>query len=234
MGRGPRINLPGCIYHVLNRGNNKQTLFKEKKDYTRYIELLENYKVRYGFKLYCYVLMNNHIHLLMEVGKKGSISKIMQGITLAHTRHFNLKYGASGHVWQGRFKSPLVGEDSYLLEVTRYIELNPVRARIVQDPTDYPWSSYTFHAYGERDHLLDTHPSYDIFGKTRHEKQLGYRQFVLDGIPDAKLKEVRDSVISGRGYGSQDYLQKTGESFRIKLLRGRRGRPRKSMVNMVK
>ncbi len=227
MGRETRINLPGCIYHVINRGNNKQSLFKEEKDYTRYTELLDSYKERYGFKLYCYVLMNNHVHLLMEVGEKGSISKIMQGITLAHTRYFNFQYGASGHVWQGRFKSPLVGEDSYLLEISRYIELNPVRAGMVKNPADYPWSSYTFHAYGARNHLLDTHPFYDLFGKTLQEKQQRYRQFVLEGIPDAKLKEIRESIISGKGYSSQDYLRKTGASFRMRLLRGRRGRPRK-------
>jgi putative transposase len=227
MGREPRINLPGCIFHVINRGNNKQILFKEQKDYIRYLEFLERYKERHGFKLYCYILMNNHIHLLMEVGEKGSISKIMQGVTLAHTRYFNHKYGTSGHVWQGRFKSLLVGEDSYLLEISRYIELNPVRAGMVKNPADYPWSSYAFHAYGQRNHLLDTHPYYDSFGKTLQEKQQRYRQFVLEGIPDIKLNEIRDSVISGWGYGSQDYLRKAGASFRMRLIQGRRGRPRK-------
>lgn len=228
MGRGARINVPGCVYHVLNRGNNRQVVFREEADYKRYTEFLERYKKRYSFKLYSYVLMNNHIHLLMEVGDKGNISKIMQGVTLAHTRYFNLKYEASGHVWQGRFKSIIVGEDSYLLEISRYIELNPVRARIVQDPRDYPWSSYAFHAYGERNPLLDEHTFYGSLGMSLQERQRRYRELVREGIQEENLKEIRESVVSGRSYCTQDYLQKIEASIRVRLQRGRRGRPRKN------
>ncbi|MFQ5455303.1 MAG: transposase [Nitrospirota bacterium] len=233
MVRETRINIPGFIYHVINRGNNRQEVFKKEEDHKRYIELLGRYKERYGFKIYSYVLMNNHIHLLIEVGDKGSISKIMQGITLAHTRYYNLKYKASGHVWQGRFKSSIVGEERYLLAISRYIELNPVRARIVKDPGDYIWSSYTFHAYGKENPLIDEHIFYELLGKTLQERQREYREFVKEGIGDESLKEIRESVVSGRGYGSQDYLQKIEESIRMRLLRGRRGRPRKKNVQLI-
>lgn len=230
MGRGPRVKIPGIIYHVINRGNNKQIIFREEEDYKRYTKLLERYKERYGFKLYSYALMSNHIHLLIESGEKGSISKIMQGLTLAHTRYFNIRYKSSGHVWQGRFKSPIVGEDSYLLEVSRYIELNPVRAKIVKDPKDYPWSSYSFHAYGKRNTLIGEHLFYEGLGKALEERQRRYREFVKKGIGDKELTEIRESVISGKGYASDDYLKRIEESIKGRLRRGRLGRPKKKDV----
>lgn len=229
MPREPRINISGVIHHVINRGNNRQPVFEDEEDYRKYIELLERYKGRYGFKLYSYVLMNNHVHLLIEAGEKGSISKIMQGITLAHTRYFNLKYKTSGHVWQGRFKSPIVGEDAYLMEVSRYIELNPVRAKIVERPEDYPWSSYTSHAYGKKNPLIEDHVYYELLGKTEEERQTRYREFVKEGLKEKPI-EIRQSVVSGRGYGSEVYLQKVEETIKAKLRRGRRGRPKKIVV----
>ena len=227
MPRGSRINIEGLIYHVINRGNNRQSIFKDEENYGKYIELLERYKERYGFKLYSYVLMNNHVHLLIEAGEKGSISKIMQGITLAHSRYYNLKNKTSGHVWQGRFKSPIVGENSYLLEVSRYIELNPVRANIVKMPEEYHWSSYATHAYGKKNPLIEDHVYYESLGKTKEERQAGYREFVKEGLKEGKLKEIRDSVISGKGYGSEEYLQKVEEAIKVRLRKGRRGRPKK-------
>lgn len=174
--------------------------------------------------------MSNHIHLLIEAGEKGSISKIMQGLTLAHTKYFNIKYKTSGHVWQGRFKSPIVGEDSYLLEVSRYIELNPVRAKMIERPEDYKWSSYVYHANGKRSPLLEDHPCYESLGKTVEERQMRYREFVKEGLREEKLKAIRQSVVSGKGYGSDEYLQKLEESIKARLRKGRRGRPKKKYV----
>lgn len=229
MPRGPRINISGVIHHVINRGNNRQTVFKDEEDYRKYIGLLERYKERYGFKLYTYVLMSNHVHLLIEAREKGSISKIMQGITLAHTRYYNIKYKTSGHVWQGRFKSPIVGEDRYLLEVSRYIELNPVRAGIVEKLEDYPWSSYATHASGKKNPLIEDHIYYESLGNTKEERQARYSEFVKEGLKE-KLMEIRQSVISGRGYGSEAYLQKVEETIKARLRRGKRGRPKKKDV----
>lgn len=227
MGRGSRITITGIIHHVINRGNNRQVVFRDDSDYKNYIELIERYKEKYGFRLYSYVLMSNHIHLLIEAGEKGNISKIMQGLTLAQTKYFGIKYKTSGHVWQGRFKSPIVGEESYLLEVSRYIELNPVRTSLVKMPEEYEWHSYATHAYGKKNLLIEDHVYYESLGKTKEERQTRYREFVKEGLSEEKLKAIRDSVISGKGYGSEEYLQKVEESIKARLRKGRRGRPKK-------
>jgi len=130
MSRPLRINLSDFIYHVLNRGNNRQVIFVEEKDYLHYLDILKRYKEKFQFKIFAYCLMSNHIHLLIQISQKGTISEIMKAITIAHTRYYHYKYQSSGHVWQGRFKSPLVSSDEYLLAVMRYIEQNPVRAGI--------------------------------------------------------------------------------------------------------
>src|ERR1700733_2793698 len=107
MGRYARITHPGLIYHVIKRGNNRGVVFAEEEDYQHYLNTLQRYKKKYGFKLFAYCLMTNHVHLLIKVGQEGTISRIVQSITIAHTRYYNYIYHQCGHVWQGRFQSPL-------------------------------------------------------------------------------------------------------------------------------
>ena len=153
MGRLPRLTFTGLTYHIINRGNNRREVLVDDEDFVKYIEILKRYKKQYGFRLYHYVLMNNHVHLLLEATEDGTVSRIMQGITLSHTWHYKKKYGGCGHVWQGRFKRPVIEKESYLLECARYIELNPVRAKMVEDPLEYRWSSYRSYAPGETNPL---------------------------------------------------------------------------------
>lgn len=133
MGRDARVCQTGLTYHVINRGNNREVIFVEEEDYTHYLNTVQRYKKKYGFKLFAFCLMTNHVHMLIKVEGDVSISRIMQSITIAHTRFYNYKYQRSGHVWQGRFMSPIVSEDDHLLTVMRYIEQNPLRARMVKD-----------------------------------------------------------------------------------------------------
>jgi len=150
MGRAPRIWFPGACYHIVVRGNRQQDIFHEPADRLMYLDKLRRVKTRTGFKLHAYVLMTNHVHLLMETGEI-SISEIMRDINGFYTREFNKKYELVGHLFQGRYRSILVERDTYLLEVSRYIHLNPVRAKIVTRPEDYPWSSYRGYIYGGDD-----------------------------------------------------------------------------------
>lgn len=117
-----RIHSPDLIYHILNRGNNRQAVFLKDDDYRHYLDILKRYKEKFNFKIFAYCLMTNHVHILLQSSAKASISKVMQAITIAHTRHYHYVYNCSGHLWQGRFKSPLVSDDEYLLAVMRYIE----------------------------------------------------------------------------------------------------------------
>jgi len=144
MPREARVTMEKACYHIITRGNQKQTVFKEPADYQKYLLLLTRYKKRRGFKVYCFCLMPNHIHLIVDVDKSGDLNKIMHGLNLSYALYFNLKYGKVGHVWQDRFKSRVIVKDAYLLECIKYIESNPVRASLVSSINDYPWSSWNF------------------------------------------------------------------------------------------
>ena len=137
MARKPRIYFPGALYHVIARGNQGQTVFHEDRDFTLYRQFLVDYKVQFRFSVYAYALMPNHIHLLLETGQT-SLSRIMHRLQFHYTLRTNLKYKTHGHLFQGRYKSILCDKDTYLLELSAYIHLNPVRAGLVKDPSDYP------------------------------------------------------------------------------------------------
>lgn len=154
-----RLLLDNAYYHVMARGNQKQNIFLEDKDYEMYLQLLSHYKRKHKFKLYTWCLMPNHIHLILEINNCLDLSKIMQGLSLAYARRFNKKYGKVGHLWQGRYKSMVIQKERYVLDCISYIEMNPVRADIIQSPIDYAWSSYKLRVSGKKDYLLDS-PSF--------------------------------------------------------------------------
>ena len=141
MPRPPRISSKNFFYHVFARGNNREQVFWETADYQRFLKNLELYQEKFGYRLYAYCLLANHFHLLLRPGKI-SLSKIMQVLMTAYSMYANKKHHRVGHVFQGRFKSIIVEKDTYLLEVLRYIHLNPIRAGIVDRDEEYPWSSY--------------------------------------------------------------------------------------------
>ncbi|MBU0502878.1 MAG: transposase [Candidatus Omnitrophica bacterium] len=142
MPRIARLTMDNTAYHIITRGNQKQCVFREPADYEKYLYLLQKYKQRFKAKLYCFCLMPNHIHLLMDVPIKTSLNKIMRGLNLSYTRYFNEKYNTVGHLWQDRFKSKIIQKDSYLLQCIEYVENNPVRASLVTQIGRHRWSSY--------------------------------------------------------------------------------------------
>lgn len=153
MPRAARITAENGCYHIITRGNQKQSVFTDAKDYGEYLKLLRKYKKRYKFKLYCFCLMPNHVHLVIEVTNPAMLNKIMRGLNLSYTLYFNYRYNKVGHLWQDRFKSKLIQKDAYLLECISYIEANPIRASLVSRLNEYPWSSFIFKTIN--DGLLD-------------------------------------------------------------------------------
>ncbi|HAN09338.1 MAG TPA: transposase [Clostridiales bacterium] len=153
MPRKQRIHYDGALYHVIARGNNGEYILKNDEDKTKYIELIQRYKERYGFKLYAYCIMDNHIHMLVEV-EKVPLNKIMQGIQLVYTQIYNRKNKRTGHVFQQRYKAVVCNKDGYLLHLTKYIHMNPVKAHMTED-VNYEWSSYKEYANGKNG-LVDT------------------------------------------------------------------------------
>lgn len=156
MPRGSRLLVPNVCYHIIQRGNQKQNIFLEDEDFKNYLEIVLHYKRKYGFKLYAYCLMPNHIHLILEVKKVSDLAKIMQGIALTYTLWFNKKYKKVGHLWQGRFKNMVIQKDKYLIDCLNYIECNPVRANLTSSPLDYSWSSWKYRTLNIESKLLDS------------------------------------------------------------------------------
>jgi len=144
MPRTARITLENAFYHIITRGNQKQLVFRDAADYEKYLSILTKYKKRYKFRLYCFCLMPNHVHLVVEVQNPLVLNKIMRGLNLSYTLYFNSRYEKVGHLWQDRFKSKIIEKDAYLLECMNYIEANPIRASLVSRLEVYAWSSYHF------------------------------------------------------------------------------------------
>ena len=173
MARKPRVHFAGAFYHIISRGNKGAKVFRSAQDYRLYLRFLKEYKKRYPFLLYAYVLMPSHVHLLMEV-QETPLSKIMQSLQFRYTRHHNLKYRSWGHLFQGRYKAILCEKDPYFLELSAYIHLNPVRAGLEEDPLDYPWSSYKAYASGAAYDLVDQGALLAQFSKIRFRALKGF------------------------------------------------------------
>ena len=149
MAKEKRIWYPGAVYHITNRGNRRADIFKDGEDYQVYLTILQQTMDKYPYILYSYCLMTNHIHLQLET-KDVEIWHIMRHINLLYTKYFNNKHNFVGHLFQGRYKSEIIENDSYNLETSRYIHLNPVKANMAKNPIDYPWSSYDIYM-GQRE-----------------------------------------------------------------------------------
>jgi REP element-mobilizing transposase RayT len=177
VARAPRIEYPGALYHVLARGNQRRDIFHDDADRTKYLAKLAAYKHRHGFALYAYVLMTNHVHLLIETRDVG-LGKIIQGIHQSYTQSYNRRYQTVGHVFQGRYKAFLCARETYLLELVRYIHLNPVRAKLVADPADYRWSSHRSYLGMEAGSGVDVQPVLAQFAAQPSVARQRYREFV--------------------------------------------------------
>lgn len=179
MPRKPREMALGEYYHVLSRGNNKQTLFHEAGDYEYYLRALGHYRLKYGVSIFHYCLMTNHVHLLLRSDQKSEgITKMMHGLQMVYAFYFKRRRDATGHVFEDRFRHILIDSEAYLLECGRYIERNPLRARMVRGPGDYRWSSYSFYAFGKADEIVTSDPLYETLGLAKEDRQKSYREYV--------------------------------------------------------
>lgn len=228
MPRPLRITIPNLPFHVLNRGNNKQIVFLEEEDFIYFTRLLKRYKKELRFKLYHLCLMPNHIHFMMEPTIEGSLSKIMLKLTLAYTWYFNKKYEKVGHVWQGRYKSSLLDKEEYFIWCGLYIELNAIRANLAEKPEDWPWSSFSFYAFGQVEplmqDLIDIDPYYLELGNNSEERQERYRKNIEGVMKEVFLKDIRNKLNEGI-FGKPYFIQEMKERFKISSLK-LKGRPR--------
>ena len=195
MARLPRFVIPGQPQHVIQRGNNRQNIFRTADDYHFYLEKLSEAAKKHQCDIHAYVLMTNHVHLLVTPHTMDGISKMMQMVGRYYVQYFNYCYKRTGTLWEGRYKATLIDSEHYLLTCMRYIELNPVRAQNrVKQPADYKWSSYGFNALGIEDQLVTPRQEYRRLGATDQKRQLAYRQLFRARIPEATINELRDAT----------------------------------------
>ena len=225
MGRLPRPTGDDLIYHAINRGNNRADVLGPEGERDMFLGDLARTKARYPFALFGYCLMSNHFHLLLKPAPGQSISRILQSLTVAHTWRHHRRQGTSGHVWQGRFRSPVIQDGDHLLVVLRYIEANPVRAAMVADPCEYTWSSHRCHGAGHADPILDSFPEWEQLGRTEPERRARWRRKVRGEQPAKELDGVRSSVRSGRPYGAEDWVEVISHRLGIVREPRRRGSP---------
>ena len=222
MARKPRFNLPGIPHHIIQRGNNRQTCFQDEHDYRHYLADLRQAADKNDCRVHAYVLMPNHVHLLVTPMTEHGVTHLMQDTGRKYVRYMNYRYRRTGTLWEGRYKSSLIDSEAYLLACMRYIELNPVRAGLVCQPGDYPWSSYVSNAQGMIDALLTPHPLMTHLGIDARERQGAYQDLFKNPLDPALLNSIREALNQELVLGREPFKDK------IEKLTARQTRPRPS------
>ncbi|CAG0990183.1 hypothetical protein MTYP_02241 [Methylophilaceae bacterium] len=234
MARKPRLNIVGNPQHVIQRGNNRQATFFAEEDYRFYLDCLTEAAQKYAGDIHAYVLMTNHVHLLVTPDQPESIARLMQSVGRRYVQYINYTYNRSGTLWEGRYKASLIQSEQYLLTCMRYIELNPVRAGIVKHPQDYPWTSYRTNALGAADQLITRHPEYHALGITPEQKQQAYQALFRTHLAPETLHEVRTALNSELVTGTDRFKAEIELALGRRLQPKPRGRPRKpSDINLL-
>lgn len=227
MPRTKRLDLPGVAQHVVQRGNDRQACFFRDIDYVRYLQDLREAALKFGCRVHAYVLMTNHVHLLLSPQESGAVGRMMQTVGRRYVRYINDSLGRTGTLWEGRYKSCLVDSERYVLTCYRYIELNPVRAAMVAHPGEYRWSSYGHNAMEPRDPLISPHPTYMQIDRDEVRRRACYRNLVASGLSDDELQAIRIYVTRQRALGSNRFQAQVEQQLQRRANLGEPGRPRK-------
>lgn len=225
--RPKRVNIVGIPQHIVQRGNNRQACFRDNADYRLYLHLLAVACSRHSCDVHAYVLMTNHVHLLLTPHQPTGASLVFRDLGRDYVRQFNKRHGRTGTLWEGRFKSSLVDSDHYLLACHRYIELNPVRAKMVDSPADYPWSSFRTNALGEHDDLVVAHRFWSLLGSDDSVRRRAYLRLFEQAVDSDTIRVIRDGLRKGIPTGSETFRRKLETSVKRKIGNRKRGRPRK-------
>jgi len=228
MPRRHRLALAGHTHHLIQRGVNRQAIFFEDRDRIVFLEHLAAALEAQDCALHAYVLMTNHLHLLVTPATDEGIGRMMQSLGRRYVGHVNRRYGRTGTLWEGRFRSTVVDAESYVMACYRYIEANPVRARMAATAADYPWSSHGRNALGRPDLLVSEHEAYASLGATAGARRQVYREMFAAGIDEEMLQTLRDSVQRGWAPGSDRFRRQIEAALGRKVDAPVRGRPRKT------
>jgi putative transposase len=223
-----RYFVAGQPLHVIQRGNNRQPIFFEDGHYALYRHWLAEAAVRFGCAIHAYVLMTNHVHFLLTPRMKDSLPGMMQSLGRRYVRAINDAWNRSGTLWEGRYRAAPVGGDDYFLRCCRYIELNPVRARMVKHPRDYPWSSYRAHALGRNDEVVSDAPIFRRLGRGEEEKRKNYRLLFRGDLDPAFVEELRAATNGGWALGDRRFKEQIAKAAQRRAEPLPKGRPRNS------
>lgn len=227
MPRRARVVLPKVPLHLIQRGNNRQVCFVADEDYRFYLDWLKDYAGRTGCRVHAYVLMTNHVHLLVSAERGESPGALMKALGQRYVQYFNRTYRRSGTLWEGRYRSCLTQAEDYLLACQRYIELNPVRAVMVAHPADYPWSSYRANAQGDEDALVTPHEIYLGLGVTQASRLAAYRALFRSELEPGLVDEIRRATNGNFALGSARFAEAIAAVLGRRVTRGKPGRPKK-------
>jgi putative transposase len=233
MARLPRYVIPGQPQHIIQRGNNRQVIFAAEADYQFFRDALVEAAAKYGLAVHAYAWMTNHVHLLATPALEDSISKTFQSVGRRYVQYFNYTYKRSGTLWEGRYRATVVDSERYLLTLMRYIELNPLRAGMVDAPQDYPWSSYRRNALGEggpNADWLTPHEEYMRLGLDDSARQEAYQALFVSAIDPGDLVEIRDCTHKGWALGSERFRDAVEALGQRRAVSKGVGRPRKRDV----
>lgn len=228
MARMPRLVVPGQALHIIQRGNNRQAVFNADEDYRFYLDALEQAANCYRCAIHAYVLMTNHVHLLLTPSTTEGPSKLMQSVGRRYVRYINNLYQRTGTLWEGRYKSALIDSNRYFLTCSRYIELNPVRAVMVEQPDKYSWSSYHFNGSGQANGLLTPHQLYESLGSTPESRQNAYRALFVSNIEENDLRVVRQGTEREGVIGDQRFRSEIETILQRRVRKFTHGGDRKS------
>jgi putative transposase len=228
MARLPRFIVPGQPQHVIVRGNNRTEIFCADADYHFYLEKLQMACAKHGCEVHAYVLMTNHVHLLITPHADVSLGKTLQMLGRYYVQYFNYCYQRTGTLWEGRYKATVIDSEAYLLTCMRYIELNPVRAGMVSHPSEYPWSSYHYNALGQPNEIVTPYLEYRRLGKTAEERQAAYRQLFKHHVPENCISDIREATNKAWALGSDQFKQRIRKQLERRVEPIVRGGDRKS------
>lgn len=231
MPRPPRFVIPGLPQHLIVRGNNRQPIFVTDEDRSAYLDWLSKASIKHGCAIHAYVLMTNHVHLLVTPSTEHGLGKVVQMVGRYYVQYFNHQYHRTGTLWEGRYKASLLDSERYLLTCQRYIEMNPVRAGMVDHPAEYPWSSYRTNAVGEPSRLVTPHELYLRLGGTLDERRSAYRALFNHALSEETMEEIRDAANKGWALAGPRFLQEIEGMLGRPAQRQVRGGDRKSGGN---
>jgi len=230
MPRRPRLILPNVALHLIQRGNNRQICFAAQEDFCFYLEWLREYAGKAGCRIHAYVLMTNHVHLLVSAARGEAPGEMMKALGQRYVQYFNRTYRRSGTLWEGRYRSCLTQAEDYLLACQRYIELNPVRAGMVAHPGDYRWSSYRANGQGEADARVQPHEVYQALGQDAASRQVAYRELFRYELEPGLVDEIRRATNGNFALGSMRFSEEIAAALGRRVTPGKSGRPRHAAV----